>query len=235
MVSDSAVPPAPHHRVGQAAYLLFSVAGLSVAFVGIYFVTHRPLPEKVAAGGPWQFLTNLSLALTAVSISTNIVASVVPNKVTRFASAVLAAAALVAETLVALIYWTLKLLFLELIVHEGIAKKDFIPLWLDFTIHLFPITFLSIDYYVMRRVGFGLPLALVLALVPALAVAYWCVVETLVKPPAHYPYPFLNVEREERLKIFAAVAMSGVVFYHVYEYLHKVVERVVFSTKTKAE
>lgn len=220
---------APNLRIPTPAYVAFNFFGLAVASWGALEIFGRPLPPQLATAGHWQFLTNLSLVLTCVSVGVNIISTTLGSKFLRGVSTALTASALVAETLVAIIYWTLKLFFVSLIVPANVTPDRYIPLSIDLTIHLFPVLFLSIDYYLLRNTGFRIPLLGAVGLVLALTVSYWFVLEALVVPPAHYPYPFLNVDEGERIKIFGVVAMCGVVFYQVYEYLHTVVQRLLFA------
>lgn len=224
----------PPYRLSTPKYLFANTIGLSVLAWGIKSILIRTLPEQLAEAGHWQFLTNLSLVLTAVAQSSNYLTILTDVDVFRKLNVALNAAALVAETLVSSIYWTLKLFFMPLIIPENVPKQMHIPLHLDLAIHLFPVMFLSADYYFNRTDSFGLPPLLVLALVITLSGGYWCVLEALVKPPAHYPYPFLNADFDVRLKIFSVVAILGFVFYQVYEYFHAVVKKALYE-KIKAE
>ncbi|ODV74620.1 uncharacterized protein CYBJADRAFT_166419 [Cyberlindnera jadinii NRRL Y-1542] len=226
-----------HYRLPSTVYFIVNTFALALGSWGLSFITSSPLPEQLAEGGPWQFLTNLSLALSLIAIISNYVVILFkPTALTLKLNATLNASSLVLETLVALIYWTLKIFFMALIVPENVTKDKFIPIQVDLTIHLFPVFYLSTDYCFNRTDAFRLPLLFVISMVGTLTGAYWLILEALVKPPAHYPYPFLNVEESERMKIFVAVGLLALAFYHIYEYIHAVVERVLYSTdKAKSD
>jgi hypothetical protein len=209
---------------------------LALATWGLVGIFQRDLPEQLAQAGHWQFLTNLSLIVTITAIVSNYLVMLSDSNGLSKLNIVLNASALVLETLVALIYWVLKLFFIKLIVPHNVPVENFIPLPLDLTIHLFPVTYLSNDYYLNRTDSFRLPLLFVIAIVSSLTTAYWYILEALIEPPAHYPYPFLNVETEERAKIFVVVAILGLVFYQVYEYVHSLVrKRIEGTVKAKGE
>lgn len=224
-----------HYRLPSVAFLILNSLGLALALWGITAIFERPLPVQLQDAGHLQFLTNLSLLLTIGAMLSNYLVIGSSNPAILKVNTVFNAGALVCETLVALIYWTLKLFFMKLIVPENVPREMYIPMKLDLTIHLFPVTFLSMDYYMNRTDSFRLPLLFVVTIVFSLTGGYWYILESLVKPPAHYPYPFLNVELEERAKIFTVVALLGLVFYEGYESIHSILKKNLWGIKHKAE
>lgn len=221
------------YRWNSSVYLLFNLLGLSIFSTALYAEFTFPLPKELADAGHLQFLTNLSLIVTVVTVFSNIVTILAPGRLVNTVNVYLNASALILETLVALIYWTLKILFVNLIILETIDPKNYIPLHIDVAIHLLPISFLSFDYFFIKYQHFNIPSFKVLLIVVTLTSSYWFLLEFLVVPPASYPYPFLNVPTEQRILIFAIVAIFGFGFYRASNFAHNIVQKLVFKTEQK--
>lgn len=221
------------YRWDSSVYLLYNLLGLSIFSAGLYTVFTLPLPKELEDAGHVQFLTNLSLIFTVVAVFSNISTILAPGTLINTVNIYLNAIALILEILVALIYWSLKILFIHLIISQTIDPKNYIPLYLDFAIHLFPISFLSFDYLFIKYQRFNIPSFKVLLIISGLTASYWFLLESIIVPPASYPYPFLNVATEERIVIFAVVALFGYGFYHASNFAHNTVQKLVFKTEQK--
>jgi hypothetical protein len=216
--------------VSNASYLCFNTAALLLLLNGLRAVITRPLPHHLEHAGPFQFLTNLSLIVTVVSLVFNIVAALPLPRFFDFFKTTLTSyatlTALVLEFIVSSIYWSLKLFFLHLIVNtDEIPPDKFIPLWLDFTVHLAPFIVLSIDSFFLKRDTPKRLYAVIVAIMATLTVGYWLLLEHLVSnaklvyPLSEYPYPFLNVDHGMRAVIFAGVIALALVVVYVVEQL----------------
>jgi len=221
------------YRWSSSVYLLFNLFGLTICSTALYAVFKLPLPKELESGGHFQFLTNLSLLFTIFTIISNILTIAIPSAFVNYVNIYMNAISIILETLVALIYWSLKIFFIHLIVPQSVERKNLIPIHIDMGIHLFPISFLSIDYYLIKYQNFNIPSIVVLLIVTGLTSAYWFLLEALIVPPASYPYPFLNVGAQERLVIFAFVALAGFVFYYVSNSIHKPIQSLIYKTETK--
>lgn len=220
------------NRLSTVPYLLYNFAGLAVFTHGYSEIIARVLPPELEKAGHHQFLTNLSLIFTIFTVASNIIAAPFTDKKDHFVSRLnlnMNAAALVLETLVTTIYWTLKLFVTHMIVLDSIPKEKYIPLGLDLCIHFYPVLFLSIDYYFIKKTSFKLSFIHTVALVCTATATYWFILESLITPESKYPYPFLNVETEKRIVIFAAVSVFGLIAYQLYEFLHTIVQSAVYE------
>lgn len=223
------------YRWDSSVYFLFNLLGLVVTVTACTAIFKVILPNELASAGHIQFLTNLSLLFTIFTILSNILTILVPSSLVNYVNIYMNAISIILETLVALIYWSLRIFFIHLIVPKGVTEENFIPVHTDVAVHLFPITFLSLDYYFIKYQNFNIPTINVLLIVTALTSAYWFLLEYLIVPPASYPYPFLNVATQERLVIFAFVALAGFVFYHAFNSLHKPIRSLIYKAEGKAK
>ncbi|KAH3683173.1 hypothetical protein WICPIJ_005870 [Wickerhamomyces pijperi] len=220
------------NRVSTVPYLIYNSIGLGVCSYGLVGVLARKLPPELEKAGHLQFLTNLSLLFTMITIVSNFLVSPFTNDKNHWFNKLnlnLNAVALVLESLVTMIYWVLKLFLVHLIVLDSVPKEEYIPLGLDLTIHLFPSLFLSFDYYFIKKTSFKLPFFQSTALVCAATGTYWCILESLVTADSKYPYPFLNVETEKRILIFVTVSVIGIITFYTYEVLHSIVQSTVYE------
>lgn len=223
------------YRWDSSVYFLFNLLGLAVTSSACYGIISLPLPKELEAGGQFQFLTNLSLLFTIATILSNISTIVFSSSFVKRANTYLNAISIILETLVASIYWSLRIFFVHLIIPKGISKENFIPVHIDVSVHLFPITFLCLDYYFIKYQNFNIPTPIVGLMVVGLTSSYWFLLEHLVVPPSKYPYPFLNVPAQERLTIFVFVALFGVTFYYIYNYLHTPIKNLIYKAEQKAK
>lgn len=126
--------------------------------------------------------------------------------------------ALVLEIVVTLVYWPLRLVYINLLVSD--PSRKFIPMLVDTCFHLVPGVALVIDFFcfmprftVNNRDAFSVCMLLTLM--------YWAWLKKLidVENGGQYPYQFLNVEDElTRVIIFVIVGSTG---YGAFLLLHR--------------
>ncbi|CCH42987.1 putative membrane protein [Wickerhamomyces ciferrii] len=221
------------NRLNHKSYLFFNLIGLTITSLALNAIFSLPLPKELESAGHFQFLTNLSLIFTIITILSNIITVIYPNSLILGLNIYLNAITIILETLVALIYWILRIFFIYLIIPKGVKPENFIPLYIDMSIHLFPITFLSIDYYLIKFKNFNINSKIVFGLVIGLTSSYWILLESLIKPPASYPYPFLNVDTKERVIIFVIVGVFGFLFYQISNNLHKPIQSLIYGKQVE--
>lgn len=123
--------------------------------------------------------------------------------------------ALVLESVVATVYWPLRIFAIHLIL-QGAKRKSPIPLEVDVSIHLLPIIYLLADYYVSgSSQRFKIPLLPAWIIVAAIGLAYKFYLGFLIDPSMgqKYPYPFLDVAEPYKSVIFVVVTSFGWLFY----------------------
>ncbi|RLV90802.1 hypothetical protein JA1_004291 [Spathaspora sp. JA1] len=217
--------------VGNPVITIIDGISLGIGFYGIYTnIMTVELPEYFADAGHWQFLTNLSLVYSLFVFAIGFIAHVFHSEVLFNVKNNLHPIALALETIVAIIYWPLRLFFLNLLTSDPSSFKIG---WLtDLSIHLMPVVSLLVDYLVFMP-KWTIKTSSALGLVIFLTSMYWYLLKTLIdiEKGAKYPYAFLEVDTEfERGVIFgivATIAFSQFIFLrNVYDFLVKTTEAI---------
>ena len=163
----------------KAVITAVKVAVIAVLVLGIYETMTLPVPPHLEHGGNWQFLTNLSLIATTVYVVLDVI---------QFNSTFLIYFHHLCgnlEFVVTVTYWTLIILFPEMLNSDSFD----VSLLLDLKIHFLPYLVLLL-FYRKPLISFGQ--SFLLSVVSMLG--YWAWIEYLVHtdPQLRYPYPFLN-------------------------------------------
>lgn len=197
--------------IGNPAIIWINAVSLAIGFYGFYYniwVAELPAPLKKA--GSWQFLTNLSLVYSLVVFAFGFAAHVLKSKQLYAIKNLLHPIGLALESIVACVYWPLRIFFIHLLTAE---KKIRIGITVDLAIHLMPVVSLMVDYLVfMPKWTISIPTAL--ALITFLTSCYWVLLKRLidVESGAIYPYAFMNVKSEkERVLVFVVVGIVSFV------------------------
>lgn len=206
---------------------VINVASLVVVSYGLYTCTAVELPPSLRDAGHKQFLTNLCATLTIVNDLCNIANFVAqrsgsPVEALSFvARHVTLPLAMGLESVVAAVYWPLRLFAMHLIFTSGAEEgKAPIPLRSDLAIHLAPISFLLSDHYLSGAgTKFRIPNRVASCTVLALGFGYKAYLDKLIDKDAGqaFPYPFLDVEEPRRSIIAALVTSLFMVFYLLYQ------------------
>lgn len=214
--------------VGNRAILAINAVSLAIGFYGMYHnILHTELPAHLAKGGHWQFLTNLSLVYSMVVFAVGFVAHLTKSPALFHLKNTIHPIGLALETIVAGIYWPLRLFFLHLLLKD--VSKFKLPLSTDLCIHLMPVVSLLIDYLVfMPKWTIRNETALILVIF--LTTGYWALLRRLVdiESGAQYPYAFLDVGSEEKRALVFAVV--GAVAFSQFIFMKKVYDWIVKET-----
>lgn len=223
-------------RIHKSSYLLFNTISVLFLSNGLRLLLSRPLPDHLKQAGHFQFLTNLSLAFTIISLTIEVLSilNLIPNLIANYFLLI----SFVLEFIVSAIYWTLKLFLIHLIVNvDKLSPEKFIPLSLDLTIHLCPLIILSINIILLKKKQPKKSMLSIFIIVLILSFAYWNILETLVSkakiidPLTEYPYPFLNVESTQRIIIFGGVSVVGILVVLIVEFITELVEDLLTKEK----
>lgn len=208
--------------------LLVNVLSLLTTSWGLYNAAEVKLPASLAQAGHKQFLTNISVGITILTNLTSIFTYYTNGKLEVFSREIAFPVALVLETIVALVYWPLRLFALHLIFH-GVADDAHAPLKMsiDLSIHLLPVLYLLADYFAFTDKPFQMPRRNVWFIVMALGLLYNRYLKFLIDPSKGqaYPYPFLNIPEPFQSVVFTVVTTSGWGFYCFYKYVHHETKR----------
>ncbi|SCV05243.1 LANO_0H03202g1_1 [Lachancea nothofagi CBS 11611] len=208
----------------SAKSVLINFASLCTSSWGLYGAASVALPSSLARAGHRQFLTNIAVTITIINNLVNLVSHLRFGRGLKHASRQFTLPmALVLETVVAAVYWPLRLFFLPLIMHN-VNDNSRMPLSVpvDCAIHLMPLVFLALDYLVVESAPFQMSLKRAWVIVTALGLGYNRYLTWLIDRDAGevYPYPFLDVPEPFKSAIFVAVTNVAWGFYVMYKRAH---------------
>ncbi|QLL34557.1 hypothetical protein HG536_0G04190 [Torulaspora globosa] len=206
---------------------VINVASLIVVSYGLYTCTGVELPPSLKDAGHKQFLTNLCATFTILNDLCNIANFVAQSSgspvhsLSFVARHVTLPLAMGVESVVAAVYWPLRLFAMHLIFTSS-ADNDRcpIPLPSDLAIHLAPITFLLCDHYLSGAgTKFRISNRVASSIVLALGFGYKAYLDRLIDKDAGqaFPYPFLDVEEPKRSIIAGLVTSLFMLFYLLYQ------------------
>lgn len=189
-----------------------------------YLCTKVTLPPHLEAAGQWQFLTNLSLVFSICVYLLGAAAHMKRSPALFALKNNLHPIALVLESVVTVIYWPLRLLFLQFLVKD--PNHKFIPLFVDLCLHFVPVLVLLVDFFVfMPRWTISPAISAATCMVLSALYYVWLKVLIDVNTGAEYPYNFLNVPSElQRVVIFGAVAFVGFLLFCGLSWLYDIVK-----------
>lgn len=206
--------PSTRHKYHQTMSTPWRVIYTSVCLSGLYETASLPLPPHLAAGGPWQFLTNVSLLITCAVATLRIAVDILWHKRAGYSQfnrliklAMLACVHL--EFVVTGAYWFMIMAFPSLLNGDSFDVS-----WLlDFKIHLFPYVFLLADtlyhgYYDRYSI----------VVTEAFLAVYWTAIEVHMwvhrDQEILFPYPFLNDKYPwERLMLLLVFGLMAALDY----------------------
>lgn len=191
---------------------------------GLWRATEVRLPASLAGAGHRQFLTILAVVATIITNVANLGALAAGGaRARRAARQVALPVALVVETVVAVVYWPLRLFALPLIMHD-VKDGSRMPLAVsvDCAVHLAPVVLLGADYALVEQRPFEMSLGRAWVVVTALGLGYRRYLETMVDRAggAAYPYPFLAVAEPYQSGIFVVVTTAAWAVFWGYKRVH---------------
>lgn len=211
--------------------LVLNTVSLLTSTWGFVRATSVILPPSLSKAGHKQFLTIMSIIATIINNAVNITnyyiqrnskMNLETKRKSDFISRHIALpVSLVLESIVATVYWPLRLFFVSLIMHgvKSTAKTPF-PITVDMAIHLYPILYLLTDHYLS---GSGMKFRLsnkhAWLIVTSLAFSYFQYLAFLIdaEQGQAYPYPFLDVNEPYKSIIFVAVTTITWAYYVFYQ------------------
>lgn len=210
--------------VGNPVIATINAVALGLAMYAFnYLFSEIDLPPHLESGGHWQFLTNLSLLFSVIIFGLGVAAHVLKSTTLFHVKNSLHPIALVLESVVASVYWPLRLVFLGLLTKN--PSKYLVPMRVDLCLHLVPVATLMVDYLVFMP-KWTIRTETALGTVVLLTTLYWFLLKHLIdfENGGEYPYMFLNVDTEEmRILIFGMVGLIGFVLYLINKRIHDLI------------
>lgn len=237
-IVEISIAMAAPYKLPTSTFFTVNTLGLALALWGLKTELNNPLPPQLQEAGHYQFLTDLALIVTVLSIVSNyliMIPEIGEDFFTVQLTAILNATALVFESLISSIYWTLRAIDPTLLFPDNEEERIILTTALDLTIHLFPVLFLSSEFFLNRSTRFPLKYQTVIAAISFFLIVYWVILESVVKDPYPYPYEFLNVDPITRAFVFVFIASLGFTYYLAFEFFHSVIETAPADGKKKDE
>lgn len=178
--------------------LAFEVLTFAICVKGLVETCSLQLADHLIKGGQFQFLTNLTLALTTGFFALQLV----NDLMMAAGSAMLSSSRMTSllryyhrlchncEFTVTVAYWSLYFMFPQLL---NIDTFD-VNILLDLEIHLFPYLVLTINSSLMPSKYNPTPNSHDYGIILAYLCGYWCYIEAIYKGEDVFPYPFLSQE-----------------------------------------
>lgn len=189
--------------VGNRWALTVCATSFAIGVFGLVRNLSAQLPPHLKDAGHWQFLTNLLLAYSLVVFGVGVAAHLTKLAALFNLKNLLHPIGMALEFVVAVVYWPLRIFFINLLVEDPLKFK--LPLLTDLCIHLMPVVLLFIDYLAFLP-PWTLSTPTALTVMAVLTAGYWWWLKQLIAPGGTYPYNFLNVDTEqERVVVFVAV------------------------------
>ncbi|SCU96749.1 LAME_0F17304g1_1 [Lachancea meyersii CBS 8951] len=209
---------------------IIHLASFCTSSWGEYRAVKVVLPAGLRDAGHRQFLTNIAVMATIVTNALTLLSYFRRENrfLVRVSRQFALPLALVLETVVALVYWPLRLFFLPLIMHNvRDGSRVPLPLSVDCAIHLLPVLYLAMDYLVLEPAPFQMSKKTAWLVVTLLGIGYNQYLTVLVDRDAGavYPYPFLEVQEPYKTVIFGAVTSIAWIWFVIYKRLHTKLRR----------
>lgn len=202
-------------HIGNPYPIIISIIFVISSSTAFYSLYDLELSPGLKDAGHYQFLTNIALCLSTFYFSINFIYHFFKLKSITNLKIYLSAICFSLNFIVSLVYWSLKIFVPELI----LSKDDSFPFSLDIKIHLLPLISTSLDYLLFMN-RWNIPYLTGYSIVTFLTVLYWYWLEYLMTENSVYPYPFLNVETNLRIVIFAIVSLLAFVSFSVGKLIH---------------
>ena len=175
---------------------IFRLLNLLLLGNGLYKSITTKLPPHLVKSGQFQFITNCSLLITVVYLSLLLL---------RYQSICIYNLASNLEFNVIVSYWTMALLFPQMVAEDDVDRD----LFMDLQVHAFPYLYLIIDSSQQN-----ISLAASTVITASFIVGYWLYIETecgkhVGDGVSGYPYPFMK-GKSQRERFFY-VSIFGVI------------------------
>ncbi|KAK9456622.1 FAR-17a/AIG1-like protein [Dipodascopsis uninucleata] len=179
--------------------------GIAVFQVDISFILNSKSPMAKAYGGQWNYLTNLGVAASYLTIIFGFFANLTGSKALFNIKNRLLLISAPVEVLISILYGSLCLINRDLVVPPEL--KSLLPLRIDLCLHMFPAIILSCDYLLFSppwaTSGIG-----VLGLYSLIGTGYWFWIHHTFAVNKFYPYPILNKASEQQMIFIFTVSVA---------------------------
>lgn len=172
--------------------------GFAATYVWTLYV---PNPLRNGFGGPFQFLTIISLTLSYATFAAGLLADLTRNRHLVACRAAFSLCATPLEVLVTLLYWGLAAYDRELLT----PPEHKIPILLDLSLHALPAVLLVLDFMYLSP-AWGTTALRSVAVDCSIAAAYLTWLEYCFSRNHWYPYPLLLVLSPEQKVLLTAVS-----------------------------
>ncbi|OUM53816.1 hypothetical protein BVG19_g3137 [[Candida] boidinii] len=190
-------------NAGNVYSAILSLISFGIGTNALFTLLSYVLPPQLATAGHFQFLTNLSLLLSIIFWFFNIINHIVKNNYLEQFKLITLWVATTLETIVFLVYWPLRLLAPGLII-----AGEYIPLWVDLSIHFVPFFTLTVEYYCFSK-PCTLSFSTLSTICYTLTTVYWVWLHSKMDETSSFPYPFLAVKTDVRVIIFFVIGSTA--------------------------
>ncbi|RCK65065.1 hypothetical protein Cantr_00992 [Candida viswanathii] len=214
--------------VGNPVITVIDALSVLAGLYGMTNVFVLELSEDLQGGGHYQFLTNLSLIYSVVVFTIGLMAHATKSQVLFELKNNLHPIGLALESIVAIVYWPLRLFWLELLTKT--PENFALSLSVDLCIHLMPVVSLLVDYLVFMP-RWTIKTNTALGLITLLTTGYWFLLKYLVDTEngARYPYAFMDMESDGlRMVVFGVV---GTVAFVQFLFMRSIYDFIVAKTE----
>ncbi|CAO1635493.1 unnamed protein product [Parajaminaea phylloscopi] len=198
-------------------------------------------------GGHYQFLTNISLVLTFVTLLLGMTRAVSPSlPLTRELKTVATAITMPIEVIVSLLYWTVLAIDPTLLIPsrevpdplnpgQFVTETVRLPLLTDLCMHAFPAILLSVDYLAfsaplpLRRPNILSSWPIWTSIISTISYCLWA--EVCKAHNGQYPYPLLSVlSTTHRVTLYIGCALTMAVVLVTTDAVHRSLDRALKRT-----
>lgn len=214
--------------VGNPVIILIDAISIAIGIYGVAEVFVLELSEDLQKAGHFQFLTNLSLIYSVIVFVIGFIAHLTKSQTLFNLKNNLHPVGLALESIVAIVYWPLRLFCLKLLTKN---PENFALRWsVDLSIHLMPVVSLLIDYLVFMP-RWTIKNNTALGLITLLTTCYWFLLKYLVDTEngGRYPYAFMDMESDGlRMVVFVVV---GLVAFMQFLFMRRIYDFIVAKTE----
>lgn len=207
-------------ELGNTRAIILQVISLGIGTLGLSYLGKVKLSPGLVDAGHWQFLTNLSLVFLMMIFVLGLISHITRDHTIYRWKNTLHVFCFVVVAMVSLIYWPLRLFFLELLVKD--VTKFSTPVVMDLSVHLMPALSLGLDYFLFMP-NWTTPASTVFIGCLCITFSYWAWLLYLIDfdNGGTFPYMFLNVDSAlVRSYIFVVVGLCAFGVFLVMRYLY---------------
>ncbi|TKY88804.1 hypothetical protein EX895_002435 [Sporisorium graminicola] len=235
-----------NRRLAALAWHSIALASCAYGFKSLH-VLHELLgvPMFDEYGGFMQFLTMCGLTATTAAMSLAFLINVIQVPEALFwLKDFVTAAALPAETLITVLYWSIVAINKDLVMqpkkvmdpaNPGQVLREepiAIPFSIDASMHAFPGVFLLVDFFIFSR-RFPKSISMV-AVAAGVTITYSLWAERCAEKNGHYPYPLLDIlSTPQRIALYGGAGTAACLVGYVLPRLQAKVQGTLSAASSK--